>query len=434
LSGESKLARDRREGSLDSLDNTLPTLWEVDAEAFPFSTKVSISGNAWRSSGIYVESGHAIRFEVLTRGALASASSPQRLAGDEYPEPYRAPDAVLIRLGDSVAALDRMAVFFAPQAGELEFLLNEPSEEASVRARVSWGQPTIAYRPQLDLEGLRGRPEPIFEDSRTIAVGEAWQALVDLQPGARVWISTQAFDAKGRALRSATTAPEVALLPNEELDDAQRSTGQGPALAVRAADSAIQGVNVAGQRWLVAQDGELDVRVSESMSGGQDVATHVVDVAVYPPLDHLLEWLPWPAFGDERAHSINASGVGYEMVMDGIEVGDIVRIEVLPQDADSPQMMAFLAGGRQERSPAASDEASAWLVPGGRKEAYFVRIGEWQRELTGSDVFYAPVEGDLEIGRNDCAGRADTSETTQCYAELEVARPNVVVRVGRATN
>lgn len=401
---------------------------------FPQRTEFVVEASTgWMPSRVQVSAGMPIRIwaEPVGDGTQSAWGHSGRAAGRRAPRPHAPDGVVLLRFAGRVYEVGSGDVFFAPSTASPEFAVNSPSREQAFAIELAWGPPTVEYELQLDELAIDVDAIEAQLDGFTVVGGRGWYQIADLPAGARMMLRTTqtgAYDAQDRG--DDMEQPWRARYVAGPVDPIGMGYPVGSNL-VRLGGEAGRVLPVVGDTWLHHIEGG-PVEVSRVGGGRAEFAASLL-----PSLDTAVELLPWSAFTEvrdvgtlkfagRRSVESNFAGTGLH-----VRSGDLIRVQ-------SSGALTFEAGSGVARRLDDAERVAlepvqrpgAWLVPGGKKGALYLKISDTVIEVEADDTFYAPVTGALEYALNACSEPIGTGHPVGCQAVMQSASGRVHLSVG----
>lgn len=396
-------------------DPGLPGIHDLELGHFAQQHTARIaSGQGFVPLGIELEPGMPLRIEAKSTSGASAWGRARARAGEQAPDPLRAPGAVLLRLGATQIVTGACAVLRVSERVRPEIAVNSTASEddLSFEVKLGWGEPSVPYRLQLDSAGLvpgEGQVVSLVQ-SRD---GQGTHVLPALAPGTRVWVQ-----------------PQVSANPGDETSNPNGASS-------RSRSAVWEGSTPAGRLYQVRRPmglrvdmgGTLELRTS-TRSEGQAPPR----VEVFEPLGTRPELIPLQSMDLVKTQSLQIEPRRFVKMPVSVQAGDLVRVEVRGENRLQARQGAVhnvgVRGGLQEVPRALPNGERGWLVPGGRERGLYLKIGESVLELLGNDAIYAPEDGQVEVGVNQCFDGGDWPAYTECRRRLEGWELDLRVVVG----
>lgn len=387
----------------DRADTDAPGIHELGLQDYPQRQEFRIrSGEGYRALGLELQPGMPMRLEVRSSKAVSPWGDPLERAGVGAPEAIRAKGAVLLRLGHKVIVVGSQTVIRASERVLPEVAVNRAAgqEELEFELSLAWGEPSRLYDPQLSTWGLRpGQGEerrPLRSRDR-----EGSHVLTELPAGARVWIETPLARAR------------------QSDDDLRIPRLQAGAWLAQASDGQHKVVESSGL-WSVQAGGQLSLQPN-TRSGSKRAPPRI---ELFDPLGTREELLPIQSMRELETLELSVEPRRFIRLPLSVQAGDLLRVEIRGTNRLPPRAQGraqnFGAHGALRTVPLALRNGDrGWLVPGGRERGVYAKIGDRLIELQGSDAFYAPVDGPVELGVNQCFDGGDWPSYAECRRRLK---------------
>lgn len=383
---------------------------ELDLSAYPQQHELEISaGQGFVPLGIELSPGTPLRLDLHSEAGLKPWGDAATRAGAGAPDPLRAKGAVILQLGSTQIVAGARTLIRVSERVRPEVAINssEWDPKQAYQLRFAWGEPSVAYDPQLDALGLAPGQGQV-QTPRVARDIEGSHLLSGLAPGARVWVEPKNAESQGQARTRARAWT------------AQAEDGQS-----RTLDRA--------RGWSLGSGGELRL-INRVRSDAQDLPR----IEVFPALGTRAELLPLSMMDEVETLDLEVEPRRFRKLPLKVKAGDLVRVELRGDNhlgAEPPASGQRLGsrGGLREVPPALRNGDRAWLVPGGRERGLYLRIGERVIELLGNDAIYAPEDGKVEIGVNQCFDGGDWPGYVECRRQLRDWKLDLRVAVGVAS-
>lgn len=418
-----------REGVVDrarpgSDDDSARGIHDLTLQDFPQQHQLSVrAGDGFVPLGVDLSPGTPLRVEVRGRAGVSPWGNAQQRAGAEAPEPLRADGAVILRLGDQSIVAGTQSVLRVSERVRPEIAVNSSAYDANriFDVRLGWGEPTRPYRAELSTLGLvpgQGERKEFMGARQGDRAGQASMVL-NLAPGTRVWVQPE---------QEKSAEHRVGAQP---LSGSQATPARSPR-------TAWMGTTPDGRARLfdgptamsVDEGGALTLRaLTRSAPAGP------LRVELFEPLGTRAELIPLQIMDEVEVVDLEVLPRRFIETPLEVQAGDLVRIEVrgenrLVSRAGSSAHNVGVHGGLREVPRALRNGDRAWLVPGGRERGVYLRVGDEVMELQGSDAFYAPQDGRLELGVNQCFDGGDWPAYVKCRERLKGWELNLKVAIG----
>lgn len=387
----------------DSAQTEAPGIHELGLEDYPQRQKIRIrSGQGYQPLGVELQPGMPMRLEIRSQSEANPWGDSMERAGIGAPEAIRAKGAVLLRLGHKVIVAGSQTVIRASERISPEVAVNtgEGAEELEFEVSIAWGEPSRLYDPQLSAWGVRlgagEERQPLRSRDR-----EGSHVLAELPAGARVWIDTQ-------------PSPE-----RQAEQDLRMPRLRPGAWLAEAADGQHKVFEAAGL-WSVQAGGQLSLQ--PNTRSASDLPPPRIEV--FAPLGTREELVPIQSMRELETVKISVEPRRFVRLAHSVQAGDLLRVEIRGTNRlasrGEGRAQNFGAHGALRTVPLALRNGDrGWLVPGGRERGVYVKIGEQIIELQGSDAFYAPVDGVVELGVNQCFDGGDWPSYAECRRRLK---------------
>lgn len=386
-------------------DGELPGIHTIALSEYPRQHRIRVSGGqGFVPLGLELGPGMPMRVEVSSVAGANPWGGDGGRAGVGAPEPLRADGAVLLRLGSHTLVAGTQTVLRSIERVRPEIAVNSNAwrQGLDFDIKIAWGEPQRSYDPQLRKLGLvpgqGGRTELLAPRD-----GAAGHLLQHLPPGARVWVVPPQSKTRGRP--------------------------SGASWMGRSGDGQVRFLD-RPMGWALEGGGEL--RLSALTRSSVSASPRI---EVFDAIGTRAELIPMQVMDRVKIVDLSIEPRRFVKVGLSVQAGDLVRVEVRGENRlrTKSGMRAHNVGrmgGLREVSLPLRNGDRGWLVPGGRERGLYLRVGERVVELKGSDAFYAPEDGQIEIGVNQCFDGGDWTSYAQCRKRLADWELDLKVVVG----
>lgn len=385
---------------------------DLGLSAYPQQHQIEFSaGQGFVPLGIELSPGTPLRLELHSESGRSPWGVPGTRAGAEAPDPLRAKGAVILQLGSSTIVAGAHTLLRVSERVRPQVAINtdqwDPDQAFSLR--FGWGEPSVAYDPQLDRLGIAPGQGQVLSPVRS-RDKDGSHFLSGLAPGARVWVEPSPKGAEGmvhpRQFQGAWTGTAI--------DGQSRLFDRATALSL-------------------GSGGELRL-VNRARSDAESLPL----IEMFPALGTRAELLPLKLMDDVETLELGVEPRRFVKLPLSVKAGDLIRVEVrgenrLGSQTESSVQKLGPRGGLREVPLALRNGDRAWLVPGGRERGVYLRVGDRVVELQGNDAIYAPEDGRVEVGVNQCFDGGDWPGYVACRRQLQDWKLDLRVAVGVAS-